>query len=149
MNDRIRSVAVIALMALGAAACADPSAPATLASTTPAEPPTDLEGARAAWTAADVGSYELHVTTMCFCPNERYRIVVDEQGVPNREPPSEFLPATVEDLHTILADAYEVNADEVDVTYDEVGVPVHVYIDRWANAVDEEITYEIGFTDLP
>lgn len=149
MNDRIWLVAAIALIALGAVACADPSGPTTTASPTLAEPPTDLEGARASWTAADVGSYELHITTMCFCPNEEYRIVVDEDGHPNRNAPTEYLPETVEDLHAILADAYDVDADEVDVTYDDVGVPERIFIDRWENAVDDEMTYEIGFTDLP
>ena len=149
MSNRIRSTAVIALVALGAVACADPSSPASPASATLAGPPTDLEGARAAWTAADVGSYELHVTTMCFCPNEEYRVVVDEEGNPNRNAPTEYLPETVEDLHAILADAYDVDADLVEVTYDDVGVPERIYIDRWENAVDDEMTYEIGFTDLP
>ena len=148
MNDRMRLVAAVALIALGAVACADPSGPATNpASPTPTEPPTDLESAQAAWTTADVGSYELHITTMCFCPNEEYRIVVDEEGNPNRDAPTEYLPETVEDLHAIIADA--VDADEVDVTYDDVGVPERIYIDTWENAVDDEMTYEIGFTDLP
>jgi len=149
MNDRIRLVAVFALIALGAVACADPSSPASPAPSTPTEPPTDLESARAAWTAADVGSYELHVTTMCFCPNEEYRIVVDEEGTPDRSAPTEHLPETVEDLHAIIADADGSGADEVDVTYDDVGVPERIYIDTWENAVDDEMTYEIGFTDLP
>lgn len=149
MNDRIRCFAIIALIGLGAVACADPSSPASPASPTPAEPPTDLEGARAVWTAADVGSYELHITTMCFCPNEEYRIVIDEEGNPNRAAPTEHLPETVEDLHAIIAGAYEAGADEVDVTYDDVGVPERISIDTWENAVDDEMTYEIGFTDLP
>jgi len=150
MNDRIRLVAVIASIALGAVACADPSGPvATAASPTPTEPPTDLESAQAAWTAADVGSYELHITTMCFCPNEEYRIVVDEAGDPDRDAPTEHLPETVEDLHAIISDADGAGADEVDVTYDDVGVPERIYIDTWENAIDDEMTYEIGFTDLP
>jgi hypothetical protein len=148
MRNAIRGAAIVVLMTV-AVACADAPSPVAAPSPTPLEPPTDLEGALTAWAAADVGSYSLRVKTSCFCMQQDYRIVVDDDGTVQEGAPEQYLPETVDDLHAILQEAYDADAAEVRVTFDAIGVPVSVYIDRAENMADEEIGYEVSFEDQP
>ena len=136
------------VLLVSAAACANASSPAASNSTTPTGPPTDLESARAAWQAADVGSYALMIKTECFCAPQNYRVVVAGGGSVQTKAPEDYLPETVDDLFAIIQKGYDEKAVTVDVAYDDVGVPLRIFIDQATNIADEEMGYEVTFEDL-
>jgi hypothetical protein len=140
----------IAVLLLTAVACANATTVSPAASpSSPAPPPTDLEGARAAWEAADVGAYALTIDTECFCAPQHYRVVVNDDGTAQSGAQKEgYLPETVEDLFDIIQTGYDENAAKVVVAYNDVGVPLHVFIDRSTNMADEEMGYKVRFEDL-
>ena len=146
---RNRIVPVLVMVSVFATACADPTAPGGSGAPKPTSSPTDLDGARTAWSSADVGSYALTITTQCFCAPQHYRVVVADDGTVTTPAPEDYLPQTVEDLFDRLDQAYGKDAYRVDVTYNEIGVPTHVYIDQSQNTADEEIGYKVVFEDLP
>lgn len=149
MRASLPKLAIVVLL-LTAVACANATTVSPAASpSSPAPPPTDLEGARAAWEAAGVGAYALTIDIQCFCPPQHYRVVVNDDGTVRTGAQDEgYLPETVEDLFDILQTAYDENAARVDVTYNDVGVPVHIFIDQATNTMDEEMGYKVGFEDL-
>jgi hypothetical protein len=149
MRASVPKLAIVVLL-LTAVACANATTVSPAASpSSPAPPPTDLEGARTAWEAADVGAYALTIDTQCFCAPQHYRVVVNDDGtVQSGAQKEDYLPETVEDLFDILQTAYDKGAANVEVTYNEVGVPLHIFIDRATNVVDEEMGYKVGFEDL-
>jgi hypothetical protein len=130
----------VLLATMLAAACADPPATHVAA------------GPRDAWHAAGIDSYTVTVDRMCFCPEVgplTVTVAGDEvvsvrrrgEEIALDDPALESWPLTVEDLFDEVDDA-ERTADDVVVSYDtELGYPTRIAIDRWKNAVDDEVTF--------
>ncbi len=127
-----------------------PSAPAAI---------TSLAAAQAAWAAyaGRTGEYRLMIVPSCFCRRigldvtvkggkavAQTPIDVDNTGGAATDPVLEGFPRTVEDLHTVIADAKD--AASISVTYDSRGVPLRIYIDAIANAADDEMGYTVSFS---
>ena len=148
MNHRFTVAIVLMLLTSTACATASRSAGGTDASPTPAPTPTELDAARAAWQAADVGSYALQIKTQCFCALQDYRIVVSDDGSVQTKAPENYLPETVDDLFAVIQGGYDSDAATVDVTYNDVGVPLELDIDQSKTMADEEIGYKVTFEDL-
>jgi hypothetical protein len=118
----------------------------------------ELDEARARWEALGLERYTIELSRGCFCPVEfvgPFRVMVADgriesveyaPGGPKGKPPAEatrFIPS-VEGLFAEIEEANVTGAAEVRVTYDlETGVPTDIYIDQIAEAVDEEISYEV------
>jgi len=147
MRNSVLKVAIVVVLLI-TASCAKASVSPAGGGPTTTTPPTDLDAARAAWAAADVGSYELRIKTRCFCAPQDYRIVVDDDGSVQKNAPENYLPETVEDLFAIIQGGYDSDAASVEVTYNDVGVPLDIYIDQATNMADEEIGYRVTFEDL-
>jgi hypothetical protein len=118
----------------------------------------ELDEARARWEALGLDHYTIELSRGCFCPVEfvgPFRVTVADGRVESVEyarsdmtgkPPAEAvrLMPSVESLFAEIAEANLTGAAEVRVTYDpETGVPTDIYIDQIAEAVDEEISYEV------
>ncbi len=134
----------------GGSGTPSPSTPASI---------TSLDAARAAWAAyaGRTGEYRLMIVPSCFCrrigldvtvkdgkPVEQTPVDVDNTGGGATDPVLAGFPRTVEDLHTVIADAKD--AASVSVTYDSRGVPLRIYIDAIANAADDEMGYTVAFS---
>ncbi len=121
------------------------------------EKPTDeLQAKRHLWEQASYSDYSYDVFVGCFCPFEGIfpaTIVVRDDTIAsaitihnNTPVPADQLEAvpTIPRLFDILEDAIE-EADEIDIEYDTmVGYPVKASIDYYADAVDDEVFYEIS-----
>ena len=146
------AVAVALLVACGASSRRD-VVPGTVA---------DLATARTAWAAADLRDYDLVVGIGCFCPPTPPLHVTVRGGVTvgtavetptgspagspvDAGPVSSHVPASVEALFEVIA-AREADSDSVKVTYDgRTGVPLRIYVDRMAQATDDEVAYVVSF----
>jgi Family of unknown function (DUF6174) len=146
MRNAVWKVASVVLL-LAAMACANTTSPGG-SSTTPTSPPTDLDSARAAWRAEDVGGYALKVQTQCFCAPQDYRVVVGDDGTVQKSASENYLPETVDDLFAIIQMGYDDNAVTVEVIYNAVGVPLRIFIDRSKQMADEEIGFKVAFEEL-
>jgi hypothetical protein len=103
----------------------------------------DLGDARQRWESADVDSYRWTVELSCFCvelPGAVRITVVDGVAVATSVPVDDGYPKTVEDLFDLIE--ANLKADDLQVTYHpDDGYPVSVTIDRFADAVDDELFY--------
>ena len=148
-NSSLKVAMVCVCVLLTSASCAKASdSPAGGGPTTAPSPPTELDGARAAWQTADVGSYALRIKTRCFCALQDYRMVVNDDGSVQTKAPENYLPETVDDLFAVIQGGYDSDAASVEVTYNDLGVPLDVYIDQSTSTADEEIGYTVAFEDL-
>jgi hypothetical protein len=151
-----RAAAVLAAAALALAGCAE--GPSGTGSGSPRAVPATLAEARAAWAESGArAEYQLQVVTSCFCQpvaataTVRDGVVVDmdaypvpEAGGGGGEVPAEIvagLPLTVEDLFGVIE--AQAGAAARSVTYSREGVPVAMWFDPVANAVDEEFGYAV------
>lgn len=130
------------VLALSLTACAD--APSTSVS----------QGPRGMWDAAEVDAYTITVERRCFCPGVGPYVVTVVDGEISSvthagkdvDPDGEMLrdwPLTVEELFREVTEA-EGNADDLAVSYDpDLGYPTKIAIDRWEDAIDDEVTYVV------
>jgi hypothetical protein len=117
------------------------------------EPILDFAHNRDKWERAHLTSYSFEFQRSCFCiPTERARITVSNgqvssvilisTGQPPDSSSAAFYDATIDDLFDELGSALA-HASQVTVTYDQaLGYPRTIAIDHYANAVDDEISYE-------
>jgi hypothetical protein len=118
--------------------------------TNPPIRPTDLEGARAAWSRANIDTYTLvmKVTDCDACPSPRalrWSTTVTDGEISDRSVPQGFKArstAVVEDLFDWIHAAGPDGVQEVE--YNEIGVPTYIRFDD-PDAFDDEGTYEIVF----
>ncbi len=119
----------------------------------PTEPIMDFARNRDKWERAHLTSYRFEFQRFCFCtPSERARITVSNgqvssvillsTGQPPDSSSAAFYDITIDDLFDELGEALA-QASRVTVTYDPaLGYPRTIAIDYYANAVDDEISYE-------
>ena len=120
-----------------------------------------LNVAEARWDAADLHRYTIQQTRACFCPrphsyraivvnNEVDSLVYDETHEAYPDLPDRRYRAAVEYAITVdeafaeIKQAYG-EAAELRIEYDEeYGYPTEIYIDRYADYVDDEITWTMS-----
>ncbi len=120
-----------------------------------------LDTHRQRWEAVGLIDYRFTFERTCFCPPEfsptviitvKNKVVESVQDAQSGElltnPP---YPYTIDDIFTIIQEAIEKGSAEVSATYDaQLGYPIDVYIDTYANAIDEEYSMKVrNFTELP
>jgi hypothetical protein len=113
----------------------------------------DLMASRALWEAAAPASYTMTYRLVCFCPELRATVTVENGRVVFFEPEGETVidELTVEDLFADLQAAFDQNAARVTATFDaELGYPVDYFIDEDEMIADEEHGYLVeSFAVLP
>lgn len=105
-----------------------------------------LNRARADWAAADLESYSYSVSIGTFSGGSSARVDVEGGSVSYQllgdpsEPTVESPPGLtgMDGLHDWIDATYDV-ADEVDVEYSAIGVPLSVSVDRFRDAIDDEL----------
>lgn len=126
----------------------------------------ELSYQRSVWSSKQPEKYSYTIDIGCFCPHEAdRRITVDGdvatvQGVPPlrghfqgnvRENYGE--PMTMDALFDIIENAFAVGYDGIDVEYHpEYGYPEVIHLDRYAGAVDDEVSYfvkDFAVSDTP
>lgn len=139
----LRSTAGAAVLALTLTACAGS------ASTSVAYGPVET------WDAAGIESYTFTIERFCFCPMTGPLMVTVVDGeiasVTKRGKEIDLdsdvlqgLPLTVDALF-LEAERAQAQADDVAVSYDpDLGYPTRISIDRWRDAIDDEVAYEVG-----
>ncbi len=120
-----------------------------------------LDTHRQRWEAVSLIDYRFTFGRTCFCPPEfsptvtitvKNKVVESVHNAQSGErltnPPYSH---TIDDIFTIIQEAIDVGAAEVSATYDaKLGYPVDVYIDTYANSIDEEYATKVrDFTELP
>ena len=148
-SDFRRSIAPIAILGLALAGCSDALGPVE----------DDLDDARELWAEQAPASYTFVFRRSCFCASEfirPVRIIVDgdtvvsavfaDDGTPIETPLSEV--PTIPDLFDEIQSAIDGGADEIALTFDEAyGHPVTVSIDFLAQAIDDEMYFEVSEFD--
>lgn len=111
---------------------------------------------RAVWEATRPFAYAYVVARQCFCPTEaigpvRVRVQGDsvtsrtyvDGGAPVSSEFTDLFP-DVDGLFDVLTDALDQGADTVTVDWaDQGGVPREIFIDRYLNAADDEVWYQV------
>ena len=118
------------------------------------EPILDFAHNRDKWERAHVTSYSFEFQRSCFCiPTERAWITVSNgqvssviliaTGQPPDSSSAAFYDVTIDEFFDELGNALA-HASQVTVSYDQaLGYPRTIAIDYIANAVDDEISYEV------
>lgn len=113
----------------------------------------DLTAARARWKAAAPASYTMTYRLVCFCPELRATVTVENGQVVSFEPEGEIVidELTVEDLFADIQAAFDQNAARVTATFDaDLGYPVDYFIDEDEMIADEEHGYTVeSFAIVP
>ncbi len=113
----------------------------------------DLIAARQLWESAAPASYTMTYRLVCFCPELRATVTVENGQVVSFEPMGEITidELTVEDLFADIQAAFDQNAARVTATFDaELGYPVDYFIDEDEMIADEEHGYTVeAFTVVP
>jgi hypothetical protein len=123
---------VVTLVAAGCSAEASPAESVTM---------------RAAWVASGITDYSMTYTVTCGLNGinlpEAVSVEVfgDQVRVVSEKVPREV--ATVDRLFGIVTEAEEGGADRVTVEYGEFGQPLHVDIDWYENAIDNEFCADV------
>jgi hypothetical protein len=120
----------------------------------------ELAAARERWEALDLTRYTIELRHSCFCPPEYvgpFLVTVDDgrvekvefgAGGPTGKPPKDAPVVSVERLFDRIEEAKAGGAAEVRVTYDPgTGLPTQVYIDQIAEAIDEEVSYDVRLVE--
>jgi hypothetical protein len=116
----------------------------------------DLEVNRERWESVRPQSYSMVLRRLCFCIEAaigpvRISVVgttaTQRVYVDSGEPvPGDLAPhfPTVDGLFDVIKDAMDRDVHQLRVTYDgDTGIPVDIWIDYEANAVDEELGYQV------
>lgn len=159
------------LVATALAACSDEGttavgvAPTAAPMPAAAAKPGDLDSEKAAlalarrtWAGRGGADYDLVVAGSCFCVDTGIvtiqvragspSVTKVEPGYPSGPTPTstpERLATTVEALQDLVA-AELASSEKVTVTYSPDGVPTRIDADRMLDAVDDEMTWTIGYT---
>jgi hypothetical protein len=108
-----------------------------------------LDNARRSWRASGPRSYRFELRQRCFCPPQTSVLVVVRDGHPTKYPARLKSLATVPRLFTLIQGAIDHRFASIDVSYGRRGVPRSISLNRFANAVDDELAYTIKrFTPL-
>jgi len=104
-----------------------------------------LDRARRRWRRARIYNYRFQIELLCFCV-ERGPVVV---FVRNDHPVNPIATlrhvATVRRLHRAVQRAIDRKVPDLLVRYDRRGIPRDIGIDNIERAVDDEVTYRVGF----
>jgi len=119
-------------------------------------PPSGFRQARTRWAERGPSNYVVVVSRSCFCgpgSTEPVIVTVTDGQIESRvyEANGDTVPAEiasaypdVDQLFAIIEEAYDSHAAQVTVTYHaDFGYPVSVFIDRAANAADDEMGYHL------
>jgi hypothetical protein len=131
-----------------------PVSPQSTATETTPAPVMDAESAQARWQRSGPDDYTFTVRYSCFCATYgAWRVDVEDGKVVGTRPLLDERPAgsrpneSRRPVDELLADAVRAEAGEaatIDAEYDpDTGVPTRVSIDWIANAIDDEISWEI------
>ncbi|MBO6575561.1 MAG: hypothetical protein JJ896_11210 [Rhodothermales bacterium] len=119
---------------------------------------TDLQQARARWQSSASADYDMQLFRGCFCAGsgELHIFVRDDSLAAIKQQEDywvvdetwwQYIP-TVDELFDLIEEATR-EADELTVTYHpELGYPTEISIDWLADAVDDEIMYQVRSVDL-
>jgi len=104
-----------------------------------------LDRARRRWRRARIYNYRFQIELLCFCV-ERGPVVM---FVRNDHPVNPIATlrhvATVRRLHRAVQRAIDRRVPDLMVRYDRRGVPRDIGIDNIERAIDDEVTYRVGF----
>lgn len=104
-----------------------------------------LDAARTTWKAARLRSYRYEVRRICFCPvepgAEEDVVVIVRNASPRRFPKGLSSLATVPRLFRTIQKAIDAGVPKLEVSYGKRGVPRSIFVDRVAQAIDDEVRY--------
>jgi hypothetical protein len=106
----------------------------------------DLAAARLRWESVAPASYSMTYRLVCFCPELRATVTVENGEVVSFEPQGEVIvdEVTVEDLFADIQAAFDQDVARVTATFDpEFGYPVEYFIDEDEMIADEEHGYTV------
>ncbi len=104
-----------------------------------------LDRARRRWKRAGIHNYRFEVSVLCFCATRGPVVVFVRNDRPVDAPASVRDIATVRRLHRAVQRAIDRKVPSLAVRYDRRGIPRDIGIDNIERAVDDEVTYRVGF----
>ena len=104
-----------------------------------------LDAARRKWRRAGIHNYRFQIELLCFCV-ERGPVVVFVRNDRPVDPVATLRDvATVRRLHRAVQRAIDRKVPDLSVRYDRRGIPRGIVIDNIKFAIDDEVTYRVGF----
>ena len=104
-----------------------------------------LDRARRRWRRAGIHNYRFQIERLCFCAERGPVVLFVRNGRPVAAPATLRDVATVRRLHRRVQRAIDGKVPALSVRYDRRGIPRDIAIDNIERAVDDEITYRVGF----
>jgi hypothetical protein len=152
MSGRNFAYLLASLLAIGAALALALSHDRSATIGTPYD---TFQAHRTIWSSRRPADYAVSIKRWCYCPLYSVRVSVSGAEVKHSEflnnptDPSVFAnsryPRDVDSLFKIVDDAYASRAYKIDVVFDETyGYPAKAFIDRNADAVDDENVFELS-----